>query len=179
MLPEVIYYVAMSVDGYISTFDGGVEWLEEFERGDEDYGYADFFASVDALIMGSGTYQKILDFGEWPYIGKPCYVLTRKILPESFENVFQTRQNPDEVLGQMYTQGIRRVWFVGGARSAYAFQEAGLITEYFITVVPILLGAGLPLIETEHEDPETLQLLSVKHFKDGVVQLRYRLESRD
>ncbi len=66
-MTEVVYYVAMSLDGCIATADGGVEWLAPFESGGEDRGYVDFYSSIDSLLMGSRTYEQILSFGDWPY----------------------------------------------------------------------------------------------------------------
>ena len=70
-MPEVVYYVAASLDGYIATPDGGVEWLAPFEGTGEDYGYAKFYTSVDAVLLGRKTFEKSLSFGEWPYPGNP------------------------------------------------------------------------------------------------------------
>jgi hypothetical protein len=71
-MPEIVYYVAASLDGYIATTEGKVDWLSAFEGTEEDYGYAEFYSTVDALLLGSRTYEQILAFGEWPYSGKPA-----------------------------------------------------------------------------------------------------------
>lgn len=70
---EIVYYVAASLDGFIATPDGGIEWLKPFEGGEEDYGYGAFYASVEAVLLGRVTYEKSLEFPEWPYAGKPYW----------------------------------------------------------------------------------------------------------
>src|ERR1044071_7730004 len=70
---EIVYYAAASLDGFIATSDGGIDWLPPIEAEGEDYGYRDFYASVDALLMGSATYEHILRHAAWPYAGKPCW----------------------------------------------------------------------------------------------------------
>ena len=83
---EIVYYAAASLDGQIATRDGGIDWLPPIETpgsdsGGFDYGYPDFYASVDALLMGSRTYEKILRHDDWPYMDKPTWVFTRRPLP--------------------------------------------------------------------------------------------------
>ena len=75
---EIVYYAAASLDGFIATPDGGIDWLPPIALDGEDYGYRDFYASVDAILMGSGTYENILRHAAWPYEGKPCWVFTRQ-----------------------------------------------------------------------------------------------------
>ena len=71
LLPEIVYYVATSIDGYIASPDGSVEWLSPYEGKGEDYGYTEFYDSVDGVLLGSRTYEKALSFGAWPYSDKP------------------------------------------------------------------------------------------------------------
>ena len=89
-MPAVLYYVAASLDGYIATHDGGVEWLSPFEGTGEDYGFAQFYASVDALLLGSRTYEQSLTFRVWPYPGKLCWVFSQRPLPVSRPEVILT-----------------------------------------------------------------------------------------
>ena len=74
---EIIYYVAASLDGLIATPDGGIDWLKPFEGGAEDYGYGEFYASIEAVLLGRATYETALRFPEWPYPGKPYWVFSR------------------------------------------------------------------------------------------------------
>lgn len=77
MKPHLIYYVATSLDGFIARPDGSVDWLDRFAEGGNDHGYNGFYQGIDGLLMGRGTYDIVRGFGDWPYPGKPCQVLTR------------------------------------------------------------------------------------------------------
>lgn len=77
MKPHLTYYVAASLDGFIARPDGSVDWLDRFAEGGNDHGYNGFYQGIDGLLMGRGTYDIVRGFGDWPYLGKPCQVLTR------------------------------------------------------------------------------------------------------
>jgi dihydrofolate reductase len=185
-MPEIIYYVAASLDGFIATPDGGVAWLAPFEGTGEDYGYAAFYASIDALLLGSRTYEQVLTFGEWPYAGKPCWVCSQRALGPARPGVIVTAQAPRQIAAGLEARGIRRAWLVGGGRLAGAFRAEGLITETIVSVIPVILGAGIPLFGAPALDlsassltskvstvGEGLQLVEHKAYPNGVVQLRY------
>ena len=91
---EVIYYVAASLDGYIAPRDIGLSWLAPFESSEEDYGYADFYRSIDAVLVGSETFKQAAQFPQWPYPEKPCWVFSRQPLHTSLPHVFVTDQSP-------------------------------------------------------------------------------------
>jgi len=170
-VPEIIYYVAASVDGFIATPDGGVEWLAEFEQSAEDYGYGEFLGSVDSLLMGSRTYEQVLGFGRWPYAGKPTWVFTHREL-HAAEGVTLTAEAPRAVARALDEAGHVRAWLVGGAALAAAFRADGLITGYIVSVMPVLLGKGIPLLGATGER-EHLRLLGSTRYESGVVQARY------
>jgi dihydrofolate reductase len=142
---QVVYYVASSLDGYIAAAGGGVDWLKPFEGSGEDYGYAAFYAGVDALLMGRRTFEHALALGAWPYAGKPCRVFTRKAPAGAPAGVAFTADEPRAVVAELAADGHRRVWLAGGGELAGAFQRAGLISEIVLSVMPVLLGAGVPL----------------------------------
>jgi dihydrofolate reductase len=100
-MPDIIYYVATSLDGFIATPDGGVEWLDPFETADEDYGYSAFYASVEAMLLGSRTYEQLLTVGEWPYPGKPGWVFTKRSVGVSRPEVILTARSPREMIAEV------------------------------------------------------------------------------
>ena len=144
---EVIYNAAASLDGCIATLDGGVEWLAPFEGTGEDYGIADFYQTIDVLVMGSTTYEFALAQDEWISPDKPSWVLTRRSLPSAHPNVTLSNADPKDVVESLQALGFERIWLMGGGRLAASFQREGLITEYQITVIPVLLGKGIHLLE--------------------------------
>jgi dihydrofolate reductase len=158
---EIVYYVAASVDGFIATSDGGIEWLQPFESTGEDYGYAEFYASVQAVLLGRKTYEQCLQFPEWPYAGKPYWVFSGA-----------NGNTPAKAVTEMQSRGIRRAWLVGGGKLAAGFRAAGLITEHIVSVIPVLLGSGIPLFDGKARQ-QSLRLVSAKSFDNGIVQLRY------
>jgi len=110
---EIIYYVAASLDGFIATPDGGIDWLKPFEGTGEDYGYGEFYASIEAVLLGRATYEQCLKFPEWPYAGKPYWV---------FSNA--SGNTPASVSAEMRARGLRRAWLVGGGKLAAAFRAS-------------------------------------------------------
>jgi dihydrofolate reductase len=173
---EVVYYVACSVDGFIATPDGGVEWLSAVQQEGEDFGYADFFASIDSMIMGRRTYDKVVGFGEWPYGDTPCWVLSRRRLQPQRRWVTVTDAEPTQVLAEVADRGLRRLWLVGGAQLAASLLALGRIDECIVSVIPVLLGTGIPLFADEHCH-ERLRLVGSRQYPAGVVCLHYRVTS--
>jgi dihydrofolate reductase len=159
---EIVYYVAASLDGFIATPEGGIDWLGPFEGTSEDYGYGEFYASIEAVLLGRATYEQSLRFPEWPYAGKPYWVFSRA-----------NSNTPASVVAEMKARGLRRAWLVGGGKLAAAFRAECLITEHIVSIVPVLLGAGVPLFDRP-APMQQLALLSSRAYANGIVQLRYR-----
>ena len=173
MTPEIIYYVASSVDGFIATEDGGVDWLTPFQKTGEDHGGGELQASVDALLLGSHTYEFALKFGQWPSPNTPSWGFTRRRLKQLHPSITLTSQTPREVVDLLATLGVRRVWLMGGGKLATSFRAKGLISHYIINVMPVMLGRGIPLFAPDGSHG-SLTLESVKTFKSGIVQLIYK-----
>jgi dihydrofolate reductase len=162
---EIIYYVAASLDGFIATPEGGIDWLKPFEGTGADYGYAEFYASIEAVLLGRVTYEQCLQFPEWPYAGKPYWVFSRA-------QEKTPGNTPASVVAEMQARGLRRAWVVGGGKLAAAFRSERLITEHIVSIVPVVLGAGIPLFDGPGPR-ETLRLKSSRSYPNGIVQLRY------
>jgi dihydrofolate reductase len=171
-MSEIIYYLAASLDGFIATPDGGVEWLAEFEAPGKDFGYSDFYQSIDALFMGRRTYEQVLSFGEWPYPGKPSWIFSRRPLAISTPDITLADKNPKELLPELEKQDLHRFWLVGGASLAASFRAQGLINEMIITIMPVILGGGIPIFDPEGPG-ERLALLDSKKFENDIMQLHY------
>ena len=171
-MPDVLYYVACSLDGYIATADGGVDWLTPFQIKGDDHGFTDFYSSVDALVMGSYTYEFALRNPPWRSPDRPSWVFTRRALDVAHPTVTLTSDEPVQVIKSMYARGLKRVWLMGGGQLAASFHMRELITQYIVAVVPILLGSGIPLF-ANHSSQERLRLVEAKSFPSGIVQLNY------
>ncbi|XZG69142.1 dihydrofolate reductase family protein [Chitinibacteraceae bacterium HSL-7] len=170
-MTQVTLYIATSLDGHIAGLDGGLEWLPQIAADGEDYGYGDFYRGVDALVMGYNTYTLAFSGEAWPYLGKPCAVMTQRALDDAPDGVMAMTDAPAEVLARLAGQGAAHVWVVGGARTAQDWLNAGLVDEIILTLVPVLLGSGLPLFADI--EPARLTLQQSRSFDGGLVQLRY------
>ena len=170
---EVVYSVASSFDGYIATTDGGVDWLSRFHASGEDHGTGELLSSIDALLLGSHTYEFALKLGRWPSPEKPSWVFTKRALPILDKSITLTSQSPAEVIGHLEARGFRRVWLMGGGRLAASFHAERLISRYIVSVFPVLLGSGIPVLAPHCCSEDALRLVSAKPFKSGIVQLTY------
>lgn len=172
-------FIATSLDGYIAREDGSIDWLEQGDQSDaEDYGYAPFFDSIDALILGRTTFQTVMDFREWPYGDKPVWVVSRTLSPQSLpeeihDRVRVTAANPVEVVRRLESEGARAA-YVDGGRLIQAFLRAGLIHDITITRIPVILGAGVSLFGPVEDD---IRLAHIETFTypSGYVQSHYRV----
>jgi len=171
-LTQLIYYVAVSLDSFVAPPDGSVDWLAPYNSDGEDYGFGEFYKTVDALIEGSKTYEQALTFGEWPHPGKPCWVVTRRKFELKQPEVHFTSLAPVELMHHVSAQGHKRVWLVGGSQLAASFRAAGLITEYVLSIIPVFLGAGRPLFASGGSIV-SLRLVESKPYPSGLVQVRY------
>jgi dihydrofolate reductase len=170
-------FIAASLDGYIARQDGDIGWLLQRDDPTEDHGYMAFIADKDWIVMGLGTYEKVLAFDEWPY-DRPVLVLSRQLadtpVPEALKGKVQfSRRAPKEVLDDLAAQNAHRVYIDGG-QLIQSFLREGLVADIIITTVPVLLGSGKPLFGSLPQDID-LTLLSSRSFPSGLVQSHYRL----
>ena len=173
MTPEIIYYVACSLDGFIATEHGGVGWLEPFQRTGEDHGAGELQKSVDALLLGSGTYEFALKLGAWPSPNTPSWVFTSRKLKKLHPSITLTSRSPRQVVELLKGRGLKRAWLMGGGKLATSFRAEGLISSYNLIIMPIILGRGIPVFAPGGPQ-KPLVLESAKPFKSGIVQLIYR-----
>ena len=170
---KIILCIATSLDGFIARKDGSVDWLSPYENGQEDYGYNDFFKKIGIVIMGNITYKQVLTFGEFPYRGKDCFVFTKNKEQRKDENVTFVSKNAKDFVSQLNLSENKNIWLVGGASIIDEFLKFDLIDEFIITIIPILLGDGIPLFKGRSNEIN-LELIDVKTFDPGLVQLYYK-----
>ena len=174
MIPMTNYvYIAMSLDGFIATREGNLDWLDEIPNPDNnDYGFVEFMSGIDALVMGRKTFEKVLTFRVWPY-AKPVFVLSRsKInIPTDLEGKAETiTGTPKKIVEQLKEFGHQNLYIDGG-KTIQGFLEEDLIDEMIITTVPILLGDGISLfgkltqrLRFSHRKTEVLNESLVKSY---------------
>lgn len=171
-------YIATSLDGFIARKDGSLDWLTvpTAPSSDEDYGYKEFFNSIDVLVLGWHTYETVLGFAEWPYAGKKVVVLSSgspKVPDHLTGSVEFTAESPTEVVQHLSQAGLQHA-YVDGGRAIQSFLRAGLIDNLTLTRLPVLIGDGIPLFGPLDRDIH-LQHLETKAYANGFVQSRYRV----
>ena len=170
---KVILYIAMSLDGYIAQPHDDLTFLSIVEQEGEDYGYHEFTQTVDTVIMGRRTYDKVLSFGiPFPHADKQTYIITRAAKPSEGNIHFYNGDLPT-LIQQLKAQAGKDIFLDGGAEAVFALMQHHLIDEYIISIIPIFVGAGISLFKADRP-AENLQLISAKSFEKGLVQLHYK-----
>jgi len=171
-MSKIILYIATSSDGYISTIDGGVSWLDQFTGTKEDYGYSDFIKSIDCNIQGANTYKQVLTFGDWPYNSK-SYVVTNHELekPEGADIEFVSG-DIQKIAEKAKEFSQKNIWLLGGANLVQSFLKESLIDEMMIFTMPVLLGSGISLFD-HNEDIQKDELVTSKKYESSAVLNHY------
>lgn len=169
-------FIATSIDGYIAMENGSIEWLEALPPIEgEDYGYEKFASKQDAILMGRNTFEKVLTFGFWPY-ELPVFVLTRKgyTVPTELQGKVTVLTQPLHAVKTLLEGlGFENVYIDGG-KLISSFLDLNLVEEMVITHMPISLGKGIRLFQTEVEHGHIWQLVDIKSFSNGILQTHYK-----
>jgi dihydrofolate reductase len=175
-MTDTVYYVASSIDGFIADEADAIDWLLQFGFDAYQEHYDAFIAGVGALVMGSSTYRFLLDEeGEaWPYGDRPTHVLTSRTLP--MLDGADVRFESGDIRGvderARASAGDRDVWIVGGGNVAAQYLDAGLLDTLRVTVMPIVLGHGVPLLPVG-SITAPLRMVGTTPFAGGAVELAY------
>ncbi|MEH1939460.1 MAG: dihydrofolate reductase family protein [Nostoc sp.] len=172
-MTKVTLYIAASLDGYIARSDGGIDWLSILDTEGEDYGYAAFYDSIDAIVLGSKTYEVGLGFDEWPYPEKKSFVFTHRNLQSDREDIVFVCDTVKQALANIEAQGFENIWLVGGGALINSFLQHSLIDEYIISIIPTILGGGIQLFPPPTPE-EKLELISSQQYPTGLLQAHYR-----
>jgi dihydrofolate reductase len=174
------YFVATSLDGFIATADDNLAWLlqfDGFEGGRESY--EAFMADVGCIVMGGETYAWLMEHepGDWPYPSTPCWVFTHHELaaPPGADITFVRGDVREFVEDFKVAAGEKNVWLVGGGELAAQFADAGLLDELIVSIIPVVLGEGKPVLPMKDGPTPPLELVSSSTMGRGIVELRYRL----
>jgi dihydrofolate reductase len=177
---RVSVYIATSLDGFIAREDGALDWLNEANAAipeGEDLGFRAFLDSVDTLIMGRKTYEQVMSFGQWPYGQTPVIVLSRNsisfppILPDA---VTHSSESPRDLYERLSSEGIEHIYVDGGI-TIQGFLSEGLVDEITVTVIPVILGAGIAPYGSQKRDIRLTHVRTTAH-DFGFVQTTYSVE---
>ncbi len=164
----------MSLDGFISTKDDDLSWLNIVEKEGEDYGYMKFNKTIDTYIVGKTTYDTILKLtgGDLPQSSTfDCYVITRQEI-ENRKGITFYNGDIEELIGKLKMENGKNIYCDGGGQIVKLLMDKNLIDEYIISIIPIILGDGKRLFIGE-TPMVNLQLDDIKNFESGLVQLHY------
>jgi len=168
-------YIATSLDGYIATTNGGLEWLNSFPNpSDSDYGYHEFMDRVDALVMGCKTFDIVSAFTPWPYT-KKVFVLSgslKEVPAVLVDQVEIVNGDISTVVKKLNKLGYHNLYIDGG-QTIQAFLRKNLVDELIISKLPLILGEGIPLFSPQDQTLK-FEHCSTEVFEGGLVKSHYK-----
>jgi dihydrofolate reductase len=175
MSRKLILYIAMSLDGYIAKHDGNIDFLSIVERPKEDYGYSDFLESIDTVIWGRKTLDKVLSFG----IGVPHKDKKVFIISNSRQGFIEHAEYKSDLVGlvkELKEQEGKDIYCDGGAEIVFELMKHKLFDRIIVSVIPHLLGDGIKLFKNQEIETD-LEFKKSISFPSGLVQLWYNVKS--
>jgi dihydrofolate reductase len=170
-------FVGMSVDGFIARHNGDFDFLPE--GGGEPHGYTEFIATVDVLVIGRNTFEKVLTLDTWPYQDMRVVVLSNRAIDTLGIGGARAERMcgpPLEILNRLAASGAQHAYIDGGI-TVQEFIRAGLIQRLIITRVPVLVGQGIPLFGSLPQDVQ-LRHVSTRAYASGLVKSEYEVTAR-
>lgn len=171
---KLIVYIATCADGYIARPDGSVDWLNR-PMPKDGYGMTAFARSIDTILWGRKTYDFAAKMGGVSgYRKVKHYAFSRQPPSDPLPGVEFVSESIPDFVGKLRAVRGKNIWMMGGAGIIASFLDEGLIDEFSIHVIPVLIGEGVPLVAPRHRNIP-LELISTRSFPDGVVHLRYNV----
>ena len=173
---NVIVHIATSADGYIARTDGDLEWLTSRPAPEGFYGMNTFVRSIDTMLLGRKTYEVSLRMGaKFDSKKGRTIVFSRNAPPADVPSGVEFVNDAiGPFVGDLREQPGKDIWLMGGGELIASFLDEQAIDEFVISVVPVFIGDGIPLIARRHRHT-SLDLQSTERFEDGLVQLHYRV----
>jgi dihydrofolate reductase len=172
---KIIVNIATSADGYVARPNGNLDWLSERPKPKGFYGLPEFERSTDAKILGRKTFDRSVQLGARFSADAVRYVFSRRPPPASVPPGVRFVTEPIGTFAKrLGAQSGKNIWMMGGGEIIGSFLDQGAIDEFIITVMPIFIGEGIPLVAPRHRHV-ALHLLGLQQFPDGVVQLHYEV----
>jgi dihydrofolate reductase len=175
---KTLVYIGTSLDGFIARKDGDIDWLTQFADDEAIHAYEEFINRIDAIVIGRGTFEKVLTFSSWPY-EKKVFVLSNSIkeLPNALrDKVILRSMEPEELLSYLSSMGFSSI-YVDGGKVIQDFLKKDMIDELIIAKAPILIGSRIPLFDYVDTD------LLFKHIRtevqsNGLIRSYYERERK-
>lgn len=175
--PKISVFIATSLDGYIARKNGDIDWLVKFNPPintdeDKDCGYSKFYSGIDVLVMGRNSYEVVSSFDPWPYQGKRVVVLS-STLTSVCDQAELFSGDIAHLVEKLHAEDIQHIYVDGGV-TVSQFLNADLVDQLIISLIPVILGSGIPLFNKIHHD-KWCKLVSSKPYSNGLVQLHYEV----
>ena len=169
---KLILYIAMSLDGYIAATSDDLGFLSIVEQPGEDYGYREFIKRIDTIIIGRKSFDKVISMGfEYPHKDKDVYIISRT--PKTGYGTFRYYSDDlRELILRLKSKPGKDIFCDGGAEIVNELLMDDLIDEFVISVIPIMIGDGVPLFKKGRPELK-LQLINSMCYDKGLVQLHY------
>ena len=179
---KVTIHMVSSLDGFIAKKDNSVSWFETsdyYEKGVTEQNTGEFLKTIDCYIMGAHTYEHALELSRsygWAYGDTPTIVVTHRNLPIERPNIQIYSGDLIKLVDERLKLIYQNVWLVGGASLVKDFIRLKLAHEIRLSVLPIILGDGLPFFDHIGQE-QLLHLKDVTAYKTGMVELWYEMKS--
>lgn len=169
---KLIVYISMSIDGFIAGPDGDLGFLSQVEVPGEDYGYAEFVKTIDAVIIGRKTIEKVESMGyEYPTLEREVYVISRTHRQDK-GSMYYYPGNPADLARELKDKPGKNIYCDGGSEIVNQLFKAGEVDDLILSVIPVILGDGIPLFRSGNP-LKTMNLISCKSYPSGLVQMHY------
>ena len=175
-MSKIKLYIATTIDRYIAREDGSLDWLESLENPNGyDYGYGEFYGTIDTLIIGRSTYDEILGFDvEWPYADCKTYIITSdQDYKTTTPNTQAVNELDESFINSIKESAQKDIWIFGGGKLITEFLNMNAIDEMLLTIIPVILGSGIPLFPDNPRETN-FELINSESFDTGIVNLTYR-----
>lgn len=174
-MKKIILYIAASIDGQIAEPDGGMEWLSEYPITETmNYGYKEFMASIDTIIMGGGSWRELSNMDAMgSYADKKVYVVSHNDW-DGKENVKFITGNIIETISKLRNEPGKDIWLFGGGELVSILLAANLVDEMQIAYIPVILGAGIPLFPNTPKESKW-KLIGNTAYDSGVIKVDYQI----
>lgn len=177
MSRQVHLYIAMSLDGYIATREDNIDFLYKVDTPGEDFGYTDFLATIDTVVWGRKTLDKVLTFGEGvPHANKKVYVISRSRTGK--EAHAEYHNDLPELIRSLKSEEGKNIYCDGGAEIVAELFRHRLLDRLIISIIPHVLGSGIRLFKQEIPEHD-LKLKRSIAYPSGLVQLWYDVVPRE
>ena len=172
-MSKIILYIATSLDGYIADINGNIDWLTKFGFTNKMQSFYDkFYNNISTVIMGNKTYQQIINElspKTWPYKEKNTFVYTKSKF-ENKKNIFFINKDIIEETKKLKQTSNENIWLVGGSEIVNTLLKENLIDEIIISIMPVLIGTGIPLFKNVKSD---FKLSYCENMDNDIVMLKY------